>query len=209
MQRKTLLRTAVVALGLAWLGAEPARAEQIQFTFTGGGVGTLDGAAYSNPAFRITMTGDTADLVHPFGDSDVALIDLTATIDLGAPGIATFSEPFYILSDSFGGITTIVLGAMSQFPDDFYWLQSFSTGATPYNLDASIGPISSPFEGGNFDFAFVDTSLGVLNVTQGGQAVFQATLLSAVPEPGGLELLSIGAVSALGHLRWRRGRVRA
>jgi hypothetical protein len=105
MQRKILIRTAVVALGLAWLGTEPAWAEPIQFT-----------------------------------------------------------------------------------------------------LDTSNGPISSPYEDGNFDFALVDTSLGVLNVTQGGQAVFQATLLSALPEPGSRVLLASAAI--LGTAMWLPRRMR-
>jgi hypothetical protein len=209
MRRETFIRTAIVAFGLTWLGAAPAGAEPIQFLFTGGGVGTLDGAPYSNPAFRITLTGDTADLVHPFGDADVALLNLAATIDLGAPGIATFSDTFYILSDSFDGNTTIFLGPMADVFDSLYWAQGFETGATPYNLDAPVGPIVAPYNAGFFGFDSVETSLGVFNVTQAGQAVFQATLLSVVPEPGGLALLAIGVIPAMGFLRRRREQVRA
>jgi len=184
----------------------PAEADPILFTFTGGGVGSLDGTPISNPAFRISITGDTAEVILPGGTpDDFALLNLTATIDLGAPGIATFTEPVYVENfyDAASGNATIFFGAMSQYQEDFYWFQGFQTGGTPYGLNASIGPFTSPFNAGIFDFPSVATSLGVLNLVQAGQATFQSTV-SAVPEPSTMTLLGLGLIGLVARVRRSR-----
>ena len=66
-----------------------------------------------------------------------------------------------------------------------------------YNLQTSIGPIAFP--GNNpslFDWTNVPTSGGLMTVTSMTDNTFRA-VVSPVPEPGTLSLLSIGALGLL------------
>lgn len=200
-------RTALVGCALLagmLLAGVPARADIIDYAISGLGSGSLNGGAFSNQTFTITLVGNTS-LETTFPGSNFPEIDPlnSASIDLGSLGTAVFTDPTRL------GVNTNL--------SVVFFSQSLAIGGGDlfdffYPGFPGLGP-TSPLTFSSADvfalgqFPFEDTTLGPLVLDQvSGTLTYQAVDTSAsVPEPASLALLGCGllGIAALRHRRKR------
>jgi hypothetical protein len=149
-------------------GLGGAQAESIRFTFDGTGSGTLDGSAFSDEAFTITLIAETADVVSC--GSDVLSVDsLYAYIFIPDFEVATFSISTRVFDHRSGalGFSQGTCGGsdLLDIRDDAF---------VTYDLTTSIGPIfvAQPFA--LEQFANIPTTGGILTMSSARDITFNA-----------------------------------
>jgi hypothetical protein len=195
--RPLLAATGVIAL---WLGlGNPARAEVFNYTFTGDGNGTVDGAAWTG-SFTFTFTADTSNITS--GGGEFFQRDIGGTFS-----DSTFSAT--LLSNN-----TLADNTDPATPRFGFFNSTFDNGGTiqnpafeTYHLDSSIGPITGTGDNllptlngdlhgfGTADGHFVEL-LGITSLTVTASP-------QAVPEPASLVLLAVGLVGGLAGVHAR------
>jgi hypothetical protein len=170
----------------------------ITFTQTGVGSGTVGTNTFTNAAFTITDTGDTANRVSFSGGY---IIDATSA-SIVISGVGTLN--FLIGTETFVSNTNQEVGFSRSSGSDLYDGPDNAAFGT-WDLLTSIGPISGSAYLMQWTLSPVNTSGGVLVFSDGSSpTVFTATIQTA-PEPSSLMLLGIG-MAGIGMLTRQRRR---
>jgi hypothetical protein len=159
------------------LFAGAAKAETIDYIFTGTGTGTLNGVSFSG-TFTITDVADTAGITTGGGEYRNTPTSSTFTSSAGS---ASLLDPLVIentASPGFMGFSESV----SPFNDESLTASVFETYALNTALSSTSGGLSVAA-------ATFPTSVGNLDFTTITALSFQATIPSAVPEPSAVALL--------------------
>ncbi len=176
----------------------PAHAEQVAYTFTGVGSGTVDSSTWSG-AFTFVFTADTSNITS--GSGEVFQRDISGT----------FSEGSY--TATLNADNTVVVNNDPSFPRIGFFNSTFDNGGaiqngslTSYMLDTSFGPITGT--GSNLLPTFNSDGHGF--DTTGGQTIELLTMTSltftaSVPEPSSLVLVATGLAAGIGVYLRRRG----
>jgi len=179
-------------------------AASITYTFTGTGSGHIGVSVFTNAAYTIQVTGDTAQ-VTPLGDptnQGSVVPSLTALITVAGIGTATVTEPTqWFVSNTYVG-TGFSRG--SDLLDVEHPL--FAT----WDLKTPIGPLADlePFAIGQF--TDLSTSLGLMTLSSSSNVTFEATggearaeLVPTLSETGFLVLALALALLGVALLRQR------
>jgi hypothetical protein len=179
---KITIIVSIIVAGLCWA----ASANQITYTLSGTGSGTLGADQFSDASFLITSIADTSGISETDGVFSVR--DSIATVFVSGLGTATFNDQTLNADNtalSATGISTY--GAI-------LWLNS-PTFAN-YDLGSSLDPVAgTPF--GNFGMGF-STTAGNFTLSSVSSLTFQAEM---TPEPSILWIFSMGLVVLLLRLR--------
>jgi len=180
---------AMVAAGAA------ARAETIQYTFTGTGAVLIGSTNYSNVAFTATFTGDTTNVVN-MSTSSVA--SLFTSVEYASPGnfdVFSSDPSTLVITNDFLGNRLLVTSATGQI--NFYLS---SSPLVNYELQNPISPQTIGYAGSITDGLTIGVGFEFTGTTDG---TFSAT----IPEPSSLVLVAAGmACCAATRLRSRAGR---
>jgi hypothetical protein len=162
------------------LCAGAAKADAIDYTFTGTATGTLNGTAFSG-TFTITEVADTSGITT--GGGEYRNTPTSATFTAGAL-TATLTDPLIIENTAAPGFIGFAEGA-APFPDESLTNTAFET----YNLATSLASTSGGLSVAAATFA---TSAGNLDFTAITALSFAAATpsTSTVPEPSSLALLA-------------------
>lgn len=162
------------------------------------GSGTFGSDSFSNAAFTITSTADTANiteanLVGQF--QELFLVpDITATVFVSGVGTGTFTGPTESIDNQYGafGVTSTEV--------DLDFLDVQNDEFISYNLSTSLGPVTGPalFTVG-FNYATTDGNFSITSVYY-NTVTFQAEI---VPEPPAIELLAVATLLLIWQRRSR------
>jgi hypothetical protein len=185
----------------ATFAAYAAFAGPITFTMTTTGTGTFGGTPFSSAAITVTSTADTGSVFIAGGtppDVDYEVIALTTTIDIAGFAPATFNDQTYWLDPNGSG--DIIFGDVGVA--ELLGLTVVIGPLATYNLQSSLGPISSAFdfptEAFNL-FQNIQTSGGPLSLVAMNDTF---TAVEAIPEPASLVLGGLGLLALLGARRF-------
>ena len=176
-------------------GASLANAVEINYVFQGTGTGDLGGVQFTNAAFTMTVTGDTASVQDEGGGLFVSQASSTV-IDIQGFNEATFTIPTQMFDNQPGS----VLG-LSRSPDMADLLDLFDNAFATYDLKSSLNPVvvSDPFFGQfGCQNGCVGTDQGNLTFTDMSAITFSAT---TVPEPSTLVMMGAGVLGLAARLR--------
>ena len=171
--------------------ATAARADQITFTETAVGSGSLGNTSFSDALITLTGVGDTANIT--FLVPGVPILPMTVQVEIAGLGTATFTDAVHAFSNQ----NTLIAGFNDKtIGPDILTLSNAAFAAygltTPINV---TGPVS--FFGNGFH-----TSAGIFDITGvTGDVTFTAT---SVPEPSALALAALGAAGCLAARRFTR-----
>jgi hypothetical protein len=195
------LRAATISLAaVGALAASPAGAQPITFVFSGFATGDLDGAAFSNRPFTVTIGADISTLDLSLGADRPRYTGLSGALDIDGVGAGTFTDPIYVFDNQPGANLGFGTDATADLIDVV--APPFGT----YGLTTSIGPVTVFGVYVNGQFTDVATSLGALTFDQVLDRRAQATAPSAVvPEPATLALVATGIGVVAGVARRRHG----
>jgi hypothetical protein len=202
---KTLLVAAILS-GLTFA----ADADQIQFTQTGTGSGTLGGTPFSNLSFTISAIGDTSNIFpDPHPGVDALNVDNdSASITLGNLGTFQFTSgtKFFV---NHGNLTVGFSRAVAP-GNDLYNGPTDSSFAT-WDMTTSIGPISGigrlfQWLAAGLDNPAVTTTGGDLIFDDAMDIPVTFTATVTVPEPSTLALLTLGALGLLARRKFARSK---
>ena len=160
------------------LFAGAAKADPIDYIFTGTGTGTLNGTAFRG-SFTVTEVANTSGIT--FGGGEYRNTPSSATFTAGVL-TANLINPLIIENTTAPGFMGFAEGA-APFPDESLINSVFET----YGLATSLASTTGTLSVAPATFA---TSVGDLDFTTITALSFQATLLTTVPEPSSVILLS-------------------
>ncbi len=180
------------------LGAREVRAGLISYVTTGVGSGSLDGNAFTNQAFTLTILADPSQ-VQDRGFSYV-VNNLSTSVQLGSTrltALAGSSFSFKNISPDLAGF--YYSGGTIDDEIDTFPVQLLSPALLGFDLISPIGPLNL----NNSRISYIGTSQGVLSFSSLAQLQFRAL---AVPEPSTLVMSATAILVGLGLNASRRGR---
>jgi hypothetical protein len=183
-----------MTLVLACNGPGPAWAGSILFSFKGTGSGDVERAGSDTPfnqsPFSIQVFANTGAVMEPL-PGVFATTGSVAHIDIA--GIGSGELDAKTVFDNQNNQTLGLNGG------NFYDLVDIqNSGFAAYDLKTSFGPVSDRNPHAFLQFDGEPSSLGLITFSDMKNVTFQAIVSAAVPEPGTLGLLSIGALFVLG-----------
>ena len=183
------LTTAASLLALAASALPAAHAGGITYTVRGVGSGTLDNQAFTNAAFSIVSTADTAAITHP-APGVFFVTDLTSSVTVAGLGTDSFS---FNPSNAVNQNTGVNGAGVSDLGQGLAILFVHNPVFAAYDLSTAIGPVSgTPSFNRAATFA---TTAGDFSLSTVSSATFTATT-AAVPEAS--TTVSFGLLLALG-----------
>jgi len=177
--------------------AQSAKADTINFSWTGTGSGSIGQDTFTDVPFRVSIDANTANFgFQGFLDS-YGYVDLAGTIDIAGEGTASFLSPLFV----FGANGCDCLGFGTNANANLIAFFNQGLGIPGYDLRSNFGPITGV--NNNLDqFYGVGTSLGTLSYQTMSPVTFVATT-ATTPEPGTLVLFGTGLAGFIGTLRRR------
>ena len=199
------LRRSLVLGAVAAVSAISAAAQNITYTFSGTGSGTVGASSFANAGFSFTVTVATSSVTTAhFGLGTPAVRPVVMSFTIGLPNQApiatgTFSDA-YVFNNQ--GNSTVGFGTTQR--NDLIGLVGVG-GASTYDMMTAFGPAS----GTNLyinQFVNQATSAGDLTVSSVSNVTFEASLAptDVVPEPSTYALLGTGLFAIAGIARRRR-----
>jgi PEP-CTERM motif len=191
----------VIAAALAFSAlAGASQAAPITYIFSGVGSGSLDGTAFTDADFTVTLVGDTGDVTSGGGE---LMNDATSAIfTLGAQSATLTGVGNDVVLDTSPSFPIIVFG-QSQSAAPFGVAEGLSNSAFPsYNL-ASAFPLTSGAPAFDAKPQVFETSDGALEFDSASSMSFQA--ITAAPEPATWTLMLLG-IGGLGMALRMQGR---
>jgi len=175
IMKRTLL-TLVVSGVLFW-GSGAVHAEPITYTFDATGTGDLDGVAFTDAAFTITVNAETMNIMS----CDVGVFSVDSdTVDISISGFPTAS--FLTPKRVFDNNVVSVLGfAGGNCTIDY--LDISNAAFATYALATSIGPIFDPSPVAVEQIHNVQTTGGILNMSSARDVTFNALAACGGGEP--------------------------
>ena len=167
---------------------QPARADQITYTFSGIGSGRLGASFFTNTAFTVTALADPSqvtDILPPV----LNVLNFSTTISVAGLGSATFNTNFHTLdfNNPNPSESSVGLFLFYQGPK----LISVQNAAfQSYYLTTSYGPVAGT---PGFSTTLFPTTAGDFSFSAVSSVSFQA-VLQAVPEPTALGCLGVASV---------------
>lgn len=192
MNPSSLLRA--LALGAAFLAAQPAAAVPITYKISGVGSGHLGSLAFSDADFAFTGIGDT-DTIVPIGGGVWVnpLLSLQVTVNGHGDALGLHAVDFFVNNSAAG------LGFLDEFVGDV--IDVLGAGIADYDGVSAIGPLAVDLD----YLAPFSTTAGEFLLDGGSSLVFTAQLgPGTVPAPAS-SWLAVGAWLALVWVR-QRGR---
>lgn len=172
---------------IAAIGAPNAHADDITFTHTGVGSGTIGATSFTGAAFTITDIANTSS-VTSFSEG-FFVNDTSASISISGVGTFDFLTPTETFVNNLSELVGFGHGSLGADLYDGPANAAFDT----WNMLSSIGAISGTASLFQWTFSPVNTSGGVLAFpgTQSSETAFTATIAtaSAVPEPSTFVLM--------------------
>ncbi|HXR03272.1 MAG TPA: PEP-CTERM sorting domain-containing protein [Verrucomicrobiae bacterium] len=181
----------IIIFGIIWIAfCWTAKASLIDYTLSGTGSGSLGAVPFSDTAFTITSTADTANITESLGVFQVP--DITATVFVSGLGSATFTIP----TDNFDTID-FTPGAGISSPNQHRDILDISSSAfASYDLSSSLSPVTgTPSINSGTGF---QTTAGNFLLSSISSVTFRADV---VPEPSTFALLGVVSV---GWVLWRQ-----
>jgi hypothetical protein len=189
----------IVGLAASLAMATAADAAAVFYTISGQASGSLGGQAFSDAAFEILLTGDTATLLD-FGFGAPAITPLSSvTVRIAGFGDASLTEAtrfginrnvnIFFLARDFGG-----------FGGDLFDFHVTDAQETAFVFTGAYGPVggTDPFVD---QFDDVATSQGALTLEAASGVTFFG---AAVPEPGAWAMMIVGFGGVGALVRRRR-----
>jgi len=182
--------------------ALPAAATPVTYTFSGTGTGNVNGSAFTNAAFTITLTGDTTAITG----AGTFQLTIAATISITGFPLATVTEAVDIFSNTGNSAVGFQRGGGLDLMD------VSGPAFAGYNLATSLGPISGLTPFAVSQFTSLASTQGPITFTSASNVTFQAVVGAAPPvvvanipalDPLVLALLAL-ALGTLGFAALRR-----
>lgn len=185
------------ALALLPLSA-PASATVVNYQISGTGTGTLNGSSFTNAAYSILLTGDTASIAScgTFCQAE-ALSSAVVTINGFGPVTLSPTTRLGIARDG----NAFFFGTLGPDLLDFHVTDAQESA---FNFLAGYGPVTSIDVFALDQFLNIGTSGGSLTLSQSSNISFSSFIGGGVPEPSSwaMMLLGFGAIGV--SLRRRR-----
>jgi len=207
MQTLRKLIVAAVLLALAALAPPAAHAVGITYTVSGTGSGTLGNQAFTNAAFTIVSTADTAAAMETPEAGFFVNPDITSSVTVAGIGTGIFTSATESVTNQNLAATA---GGIADPIANLAILLVVNPAFATYDLTTSFGPVSQSNPGGFNGATPFGTTAGDFILANVPTATFQATL-NPVPEAsttvslGLLLILGLGGVIVLS----RKKRVKA
>jgi hypothetical protein len=171
----------IITISIVWIALHcTVKASPVVYTLSGTGTGSLGGVPFSDVAFSITSTADTANIAEGLV---FEVPDITATVFVSGLGTATFTIPTQTFDNHFTGIVGI--NAPNQVIDIF---DISNPAFSSYDLSSSLGPVAGTASASPIAF---ETTVGDFSFSSVSSAAFQADV---VPEPSIFAFLCVALI---------------
>lgn len=172
----------LVSLAAA-LGAAP-----ITYRFSGTGSGSVNGNAFTDNTFTVTLNADTTNIANQPSIGALGILNLNGFINLSSIGTFQFSDPQFVFTFStFVGFGNFTIGNSIM-------------GSNPALSGYALTPIAPLNIGSNTNlgqFGNVATNLGPLGFTSMSEVTFEAVSPAPIPEPSSFLLMVPAALLLL------------
>jgi len=175
---RNLIAGLVVAAGL--LGAAPALAAPIVYTYAGNGTGTVGGVGFTNQAYSIQLQAESTAATDGNHDNAISAGIITIAGTACSAGCTFTSPALYRFTTNYSGNTiTGIEGAAGGSP-----IVNESLFGASYDLTVATATVVAAATNGSAPYAVVATSGGAVQITTNTtNPSFTAALGSLGPTP--------------------------
>lgn len=201
----SFLRRSLVLGAVAAITALTAAAQNITYTFSGVGSGTLGVQSFAQRGFSFSVTVPTASILTSFDASSLVVRNVVMNFTINTVGSGTLSGAYVFTNRN---SESVGFGAGIG---DLITLRNIA-GLATYDMITPFGPVTATGSNISFrQFRNIPTNLSetLLTMTNVTTATFQATtgapvIPGVVPEPSTYALLGTGLLAIGGIARRRR-----